>query len=386
MGSTRRFVSRNERYKNGPIVVSLDVHDASTYVLVVDVSTGEIVTDENVRAALPKVVRYVHGLALDRKRTEVIYEAGNHGFYPLRLFDHAGYRCLMIAPTSIPKRGKKQKTDRDDAWNNLQYHVAGLLKYVHVPQQHDEEARECLRHRCKVSWSVTKAKQKILAYCKRRGLHYTLTKSNWTVKHYHWLRTVEGSAVVRMVLNSYLDELQEAQQRLSLVEVMLNDIFSSTAEYKHYYDYYRLLPGFGHIGAMAMVLEAGALDRFGHPDTLMNFTGLVPKKRSSGSADPALHITKAGNFYLRLALVGAAKAYGDARVVGRAAARARDMDEPLRSFMLKTITRLSGRYRYLRARRKHANKVRCAIARELCGFVWELYVRIIPSLTAAQAA
>jgi transposase len=383
----KRFVAQYQRYKEQGIVVSLDLHDESSYLVAVDVNTGEVLADENIRAGVPKVVAYVSGLGFERERTEVIYEAGNQGFYPQRLFTAAGYRCSVIAPTSIPKRGKKRKTDRDDAWSNLEFHVAGLLKYVFVPQLEDEEVRECLRHRHKVCCRATKLKQKILSYCKRRGLHYTLTRSNWTVKHYQWLRSVEASAVVRMLLDVHLDELQQAQEKLDTVEGALNEALGATAQYKYYYDYYRFLPGFGHIGSMAAVLEGGALDRFGHPDTLMNFSGLVPKKSSSGNADPALHITKAGNRYLRLALVRAAAAYGDGRVMRRAIANAKCIeDERLRCFMLKLIARLSARYRLLRARKKHPNTIKCAVARELCGFLWELYVKVIPPFTAAEAA
>jgi len=386
-GMGMRVLAQYQRYKERGIVVSLDLHDESSYVVAVDVETGEVLVDENIRAGVRKVIGYVTGLGLDRCRSEVIYEAGNQGFYPQRLFAGAGYRCSVIAPTSIPKRGKKRKTDRDDAWNNLEFHVAGLLKYVYVPQLEDEEVRECLRYRHKLSCRATKMKQKILSYCKRRGLDYTLTKSNWTVKHYQWLRSVKASVVVRMLLDVYLDELQQAQQKLDMVEGALNEALAGTAQYKYYYDYYRLLPGFGHIGSMTAVLEGGALGRFGHPDTLMNFTGLVPKKRSSGSADPALHITKAGNRYLRLALVRGAAAYGDRRVMQRAIANAKRIeDETLRCFMLKLIARLSARYRLLRARRKHPNTIKCAVARELCGFLWELYVKVIPPFTAAEAA
>jgi hypothetical protein len=44
------------------------------------------------------------------------------------------------------------------------------------------------------------------------------------------------------------------------------------------------------------------------------------------------------------------------------------------------------RYRYLRDKGKAGNKTRCAIARELAGFVWELSNKIAPKLEEYQLA
>ena len=57
-----------------------------------------------------------------------------------------------------------------------------------------------------------------------------------------------------------------------------------------------------------------------------------------------------------------------------------------KEFLERVQKRLCIRYRYLRDKGKAGNKTRCAIARELAGFVWELSNKIAPKLEKYQLA
>ena len=363
-----------------PVVISLDVHDKNTYVFGCDIQTGLLLADYNVPGAFMKTIKKLNSLKLPKDRCLILYEAGSMGFYPHRQLSAAGYRVRVIAPSSIPNRCKQQKTDRDDAKDNLSFHVSGLLHYVTVPNESDEATRDVLRYRHTLACAVSQQKQKILSMIKRYGLLFTETKTNWTKKHRVWLRTVECIDPVRILLNIQLEELESAEQRLGRIEQRIDEIVTANPLYQSRYNLYHMLPGFGRVNSMIMTLEGGDLERFSHPDSLMNYTGLVPLKYSSGQSDPALHITKAGNFYLRLGMVGAAKSYGNEKQMAAALQRAQKLEGPMRDFIIKTIDRLSARFRMLCAKRKHRNKVKCAIARELCGSVWELMVKVAPQL------
>jgi transposase len=373
----------SHRFKNAqevPIVLSLDMHDASTYALGVNVLTGDICIDHNILGSPETVLRALNKLNV-RDKSEILYEAGNHGFHPHRLFTKAGYRCRIIAPSSLPqnRRRKVEKTDRGDCISNLEYHLAGLIRYVTVPDPKTENLREVLRFRYSIVWKVTKQKQKVISFTKRHGLSYTLTKKYWTIKHRQWLKQIEIDASLRCVLNMMLDQLDAEESRLKQVDTVLENSFKDDQQllWKKYL--YELMPGFGPVNAMTMILEGAELSRFPHPKALMKFTGLVPGKHQSSKSDPAIGITKGGNSFLRLALVGAAKVYRDNRTKYSRAALDR-MDQPIKDFLVRMQERLFGRYEALRQNKKHANKIRCAIAREICGFVWELLVKIEPEL------
>ena len=47
------------------------------------------------------------------------------------------------------------------------------------------------------------------------------------------------------------------------------------------------------------------------------------------------------------------------------------MNKKEQRFFFKMQNRLVTRYKHLKAKGKHSNKARVAVARELCGFLWE---------------
>jgi transposase len=380
VAGTLNIAQRYQIAQEVPIVVSLDMHDTSTYALGVNVLTGEICIDHNILGTPETVLRAIEKLKI-RDRCEILYEAGNHGFHPYRLFTKAGYLCRIIAPSSLPENRKKrvEKTDRNDCVRNLDYHLGGLMTYVTVPDVKAEAIREILRYRYSTVYKTTKQKQKIISFTKRHGLSYTLTKRNWTVTYRKWIKNIEVDVRLRCLLDIMIDELNAEEERLKRVDLNLDLEFKQDEQLSRKKRLYELLPGFGRVNSMTMVLEGGELSRFGHPKAMMKFTGLIPGKHQSSTSDPVLGITKGGNGFLRIALVSAAKIYRDPRAQYPRAAIEK-YEEPLKEFLSRMQTRMFNRYRALRENKKHANKIRCAIARELCGFLWELMVKIEPML------
>jgi transposase len=68
----------------------------------------------------------------------------------------------------------------------------------------------------------------------------------------------------------------------------------------------RQVTGVGAITSMAYVLTIDDPKRFGRSREVGPYLGLVPKQDQSGQIDKQLHITKAGDTYLRRLLVGSA--------------------------------------------------------------------------------
>jgi transposase len=364
-----------------PIIVSLDTHARSTFIYAVNVVTGEILYEKNILGTFKKVFKHFVKIG-DKSKMQVIYEAGSLGFFPFRVLTKKGYSCQIIAPSSLPKNSKKKKTDKIDSKKNLQYHASGILKYVVPPNEEDETNRDLLRYRTDSVDNVTKQKQKIYSLTVKYGLFNTVTKTNWTKKHREWLKTVKLKPAIRLILNIMLDELAILEDSLKKVDCNLDILFQENQRYKSLYGYYSLLPGFGRVCTMTMILEGGDLNRFKHPVRCADFVGLMPGKHASGTSDPALAITKEGNKHLRRITICAAKAYGDRRKVYNNSQLER-LNPELKPFIEKLQNRLCFRYQHLRSRQKHSNKIRCAIARELIMFIWEYSVKIIPTLKSS---
>jgi len=140
------------------------------------------------------------------------------------------------------------------------------------------------------------------------------------------------------------------------------------------------LRGVSAIHAVRIVAELGDLSRFASPRSLTGYLGLIPSEDSSGRRRRQGSITKTGNPSARRALVEAAWAYQHpARVSWVIARRQSGLPQPLCDIAWKAQLRLCTRYRRLRARGLHKNKIVVALARELAGFVWAIAREVKPA-------
>jgi transposase len=105
----------------------------------------------------------------------------------------------------------------------------------------------------------------------------------------------------------------------------------------------------------------------------MAYLGLVPSEKSSSDRRRQGAITKCGNAHARWLLVECAQHYAaPPKVSKELSRRQQNQSRAVRTLSWKAQNRLHQRYRRLMARRLQRNKVMVALARELCGFIWEL--------------
>jgi transposase len=144
------------------------------------------------------------------------------------------------------------------------------------------------------------------------------------------------------------------------------------------------MKGFQIVAAMILVSELGAIDRFAHPRQVMAYLGLIPSENTSSDKRRQGAITKCGNAHARWLLVECAQHYVTPPKVSKELSR-RQQGQPreVRAISWRAQNRLHGRFARLRARRLQRNKALVAIARELCGFIWEL-LRTQPCYHQAQ--
>jgi transposase len=137
------------------------------------------------------------------------YEASYIGFCLQRDLVAAGYRCDVIAPGSIPRKGgsKSDKTDRIDALDLAQFHANDLLTVVEPPDAVMETDRDLIRSRQHTMQQQGDVRRHLQSLLRRNGLHYRAenkTRTHWTKHHYCWLeRTIEeceGSLKINLQL------------------------------------------------------------------------------------------------------------------------------------------------------------------------------------------
>ena len=310
---------------------------------------------------------------VEKEDLRICYEAGPTGFVLVRRLIQLNYDCIVIAPSKIPqKSGDKVKTDKKDAKKLARLLRAGELDPIHVPSPKDEAIRDLCRARTDAVQARRRAKKQLLGFMLRNGMSYT-GKTHWTQAHLNYIRKVAmPDPVQQIVLEEYIMEIDAAEERVARLYAHMEEQLESW-DRAPMVRALMSLRGFQVITAMTLVAELGDLDRFKSPRKLMGYLGLVPGEDTSGPRRRQGAITKTGNSHARWMLVESANAYEKKEMVSPALSKRQEgQSREVKILSWNAQIRLCYRRRRLSARKLARNKVTIAIARELCGFLWEL--------------
>ena len=145
--------------------------------------------------------------------------------------------------------------------------------------------------------------------------------------------------------------------------------------------------GLALVGAMGRTSELGEAWRCEHPRQLMACLGLVPSENTSSEQRRQGGSTKTGHSHARWLLIEAAHHDRLAPKISKElSVRPQGLSPEIKACAWKAQTRLHQRMMALLARGKQRHKVLVAVARELVGFVWQIFQRMAPRMTQAQGA
>jgi transposase len=301
------------------------------------------------------------------------YEAGPCGFGIARRLKQLGVECEVVAPSMTPRRAAERvKTDRRDARKLARLLRAGELQPVYIPEPSDEAIRDLCRARTDAVDDRRRSRHRLKGFLLRHGYRYQ-GKTSWSAAHERYLRELVFShPAMKAILEEYLISIQAARERIARCETAMRVLLDNW-RLRPAVEALMALKGFQSVAAMILVSELGAIDRFAHPRQLMAYLGLIPSENTSSDKRRQGAITKCGNAHARWLLVECAQHYVTAPKVSKELSR-RQQGQPreVRAISWKAQNRLHSRYARLLARRLQRNKALVAIARELCGFIWEL--------------
>lgn len=363
------------------LYLGLDVHKEQTVIAILEGSRdaeprpyGSVTTSQH---ALERAMRRIaKSQGRELSDLHVCYEASGCGFWIARRLLQMGVRCEVIAPSLIPTRsGDRVKTDKRDAAKLARSLRANDLVAVHVPDALDEAIRDLCRARTDAVDDLRRAKSRLLALLRRLGYRYD-GKTHWTRSHQNYLRSLKlPDAAHHRVLEDNIATIDFHEERIARLEKEMLQLLDGWQR-KPLVQALMAFKGFKLVAAMVMVSEIGTFSRFEHPKKLMAFLGLVPSENSSGTSRKQGGISKCGNPHARWLLVEEATHYRvPPKVSAQLSERQRGIPRWIRELSWKTQTRLSHRFAVLRKRGMHHNKIKTAVARELCAFVWELGTR-----------
>jgi len=368
--------------KNVSIFVGLDVHKESIDIALVDGDRHSVVryfgTIGGGLADLEKAVKKIKK-AHPEVSLHFVYEAGPCGYGIYRYLTKAGHECMVVAPSMIPKRsGNRIKTDRRDSIMLASLHRAGELEAVYVPREEDEAMRDLVRARQDAVKAGRVSKQQLKGFLLRHGIKFT-GKGDWKQTHMVWLAGLAMPIPAQqIVLQEYINTVKDCTSRIARLTSQIQDVLPSW-ELAPVVRALQAMRGVSLQVSVTTVAELGDLKRFDNPRKLMSYLGLVPSEHSSGGSRRTGSITKAGNGHVRKALVEAAHTYRlKARIGKELLARQEGLPKQICDIAWKAQVRLCSRFRKMEARGKKHQTIICAIARELCAFMWAIAKEVKP--------
>ena len=282
-----------------PFYLGIDLHLKRTYAVLMD-STGKVIDERRIQNL--DMIEYLK-VNVPRETCAVLEATRNWAFMYDLLEGHVE-RVELAHPKELRAIATAAvKTDRIDAKVLANLARLNFLPTSYAAPQEIRDLRLYMRHRERLVWQRTQAKNRI---------HAVLASYN-LVSPVKDLFGVQG----RAFLGEALETIRPAAQRvvadnLTLVDRLSEQIEALEAdlelsdEQKQTIKLLKTMPGVGPVTAITILAEIGDIQRFNSPKALCHWAGLTPRVRKSDQVTQHGRITKQGSPYLRAAMTRAA--------------------------------------------------------------------------------
>ncbi len=152
------------------IIIGVDFHPEFQQIALLNTTTGEV---EEKRVAHPdEAEKYYRALATAGETVRIGMEASGHGRWFERLAAELQFDlCIGDAAEIRAKRGRKQKTDRQDAQHILKVMLKDDFPKIWVPNWENRDLRQLLWHRHRMVQARTRVMNQLQAVALNEGLH-----------------------------------------------------------------------------------------------------------------------------------------------------------------------------------------------------------------------
>ncbi len=280
------------------ITIGMDMGDRNHSICVLD-ADGEVkerATLVNTAVALQK---YFGALSPCR----IALEAGTHSGWVSRLLESMGHEVLVGNPRKLRVIwDSDEKTDKRDA--EVLARIARLdPRLLHPIHHRGREAHADLAV-IKARDMLVKARSMLIAHA--RGAVKTVGQriSTCGAEVFHKRLLEETPSELRPALEPVMKSIEDLTTRIRHYDQLLQKLCEQSYPET---EGLRAISGVGPITALAYVLTLEERSRFAKSRDVGPFLGLVPKRDQSGQTDRQLHVTKAGDAYVRRLLVGSAQ-------------------------------------------------------------------------------
>ena len=282
------------------IIVGCDYHPSFQQIAFVDTETGELKEQRLVHREGAE--EFYRALAATGQRVCVGMEASGHARWFERLLAELRIELKVGDASEIQrKRGRKQKTDRQDAQHILNLLLKNDFPPIWVPSWENRDLRQLLWHRHRMVQARTRIMNQLQSVALNEGLR--CRKRLWRAGGREPLESFRLAPWA----SRRRHDLLELLDRLNPTIAELSQSVEREAENNPAAQRLKTHPGVGALTALAFVLIIGDASRFQCGKEVASYLGLVPLEDSSGNRRRLGHITKQGSSMLRFLLVEAAQ-------------------------------------------------------------------------------
>lgn len=249
----------------GKKYIGLDVHQETIAIAIAEGEKKEVRffgtvpgTTEALHTALKKIGQ-------DGAELCICYESCPCGFTIYRFLTRLGIECLVISPSSMPRRpNDRVKTDRRDAETLARLLRAGELAGVWVPDEAHEAIRDVVRAHRQAKQDVSAAKTCLKSFLLRHDRRYS-GKTCWGTMHWRWLSDQTFPFPhQQFVYEEYKRRIRELEERCKRLEAVLIEAMQEW-QLTPIVKALQALRGIRLIAAATLVCEIGDLHRFDSP-------------------------------------------------------------------------------------------------------------------------
>ncbi len=198
----------------------------------------------------------------------------------------------------------KIKTDKIDARHLAHLLRTNLIPLAYIPGRETREMKNLVRFRIALVRLSTIVKNRVHFILARNHFNEVEISDVFGKKGRELLGTMSFAGRDRMMIDSYLEILDDVQKRIAATERIIAEIVKNDSVIQ----LLKSVPGIGDVLAPLLRFEIDDIARFATPRKLWSYAGLVPSTYSSGGKTRHGRLTKQGNVWIRWAMVEAVHA------------------------------------------------------------------------------
>ena len=283
---------------NETITIGMDLGDKNHIAVVFDADGKELDVSKvtNTKRALHKYFKQYKG-------AKVAIEAGTHSPWISRLLEEMNCRVCVGNPRKLRFIwDSKDKSDERDA--RMLGMVCRIEPRLLSPLRHRSSQAHADLALVKSRDILVTSRTKLINHA--RGLVKTLGERLPKCSSASFVRRCEPHvpSELRPALESIFHVIGQLTEQIKTLDVQIDKLCQDRYPES---ERLRQVPGIGPVTALFYVLTIEDPARFSKSRQVGPFLGLTPRRDQSGETDKQLHITKAGDKYLRQLLVSSAQ-------------------------------------------------------------------------------